>query len=223
MNWLSNLLGSPDDDLIRTGELARGHILALSASSLSMSVLNALPERKCTFTVQVYREGHAPYQTTASQRIQEVYIPQLASGRAWVAVRVDPTNPARIALDFASAPPEVRIEASEGQESAADIMVTGRPVDVVLVQAQPLGMTAPTGDAVYLLNLTVIDGTEAPYQTQVGNAVPATSLPVLFPGSRLHARKGEGPGDIVVDWAAGPVAAPAAGTAEPTDAPAGDR
>jgi len=63
-------------------------------------------------------------------------------------------------------------------------------------------MTAPTGDAVYLLTLTVIDGFEAPCQTQVGNAVPATSLPMLFPGSRLRARRGEGAGDIVVDWSA---------------------
>lgn len=211
MNWLSNLLGSPDDSLLVNGELARGHIVGLSVGTLTMSVMNALPERKCTFSVQVYREGHAPYAATVAQRVQEVYIPQLASGRAWVAVRVDPANPSRIALDFATAPPEVEIQAAEGQSSAADIMQTGRAVEVVLVQAQPLGMTAPTGDAVYALTLTVIDGAETPYQTQVGNAVPATSLPVLFPGSRLHARKGEGPGDIVVDWAAGPVAPAAAG------------
>ncbi len=105
MNWLSNLLGSPDDTLLTAGELARGHILSLSSSSLSMSVMNALPERKCTFTVQVYRDGHAPYTATAVQRVQEVYIPQLASGGAWVAVRVDAANPARIALDFATEPP----------------------------------------------------------------------------------------------------------------------
>ena len=205
MKWLSDLIGSPDDSLLARGELARGHILGVTASSLSMSVMNAMRERKCTFTVQVYREGHEPYTATTVQRVQEVYIPQFASGRAWVAVRVDPANPARIALDLATAPPEVQVEAGEGQESAASIFENGRPVEVVLVQAQPLGMTAPTGDAVYLLTLTVIDGAEPPYQTQVGNAVPAASLPVLFPGSRLHARRGEGQGDIVVDWSAGPI------------------
>ena len=202
MRWLSDLIGSPDDALLSTGELARGHILGVTASSMSMSVMNGLRERKCTFTVQVYREGHEPYQATAVQRVQEVYIPQFASGRAWVAVRVDPANPARIALDFATAPPEVQVQPGEGGESAAAILATGRPVEVVLVQAKPLGMTAPNGDAVYLLELTVIDGTEAPYQTQVGNAVPADSLPQLYPGSRLQARRGEGQGDIVVDWTA---------------------
>ncbi len=205
MRWLTDLIGSPDDALLTNGELARGHILGVSASSMSMSVMNGLAERKCTFTVQVYREGHEPYQTTAVQRVQEIYIPQFASGRAWVAVRVDTANPARIALDFATAPPEVQVVAAEGQPSAASILETGREVDIVLVQAQPLGMKAPTGDDVYLLTVTVIDGTEPPYQTQVGNAVPATSLPVLFPGSRLRARRGQGQGDIVVDWAAGPV------------------
>jgi hypothetical protein len=44
-----------------------------------------------------------------------------------------------------------------------------------------------------------------PYQIQVGNAVPASALPLLFPGSKLHAKLGEGPNDVVVDWAAGAV------------------
>lgn len=202
MRWLSDLIGSPDDALLVKGELARGHVLGIAASSLSMSVMNGLRERKCTFTVQVYREGHEPYQATAVQRVQEVYIPQFASGRAWVAVRVDPANPARIALDFATAPPEIQVQPGESSESAAAILEHGRPVEVVLVQAKPLGLTAPTGDAVYLLELTVIDGNEPAYQTQVGNAVPAASLPQLYPGSRLRARRGEGSGDIVVEWGA---------------------
>jgi hypothetical protein len=207
VKWLNDLIGSPDESLLASGELARGHIIGVTAGSMSMSVMNAMRERKCTFTVQVYREGHEPYAATVVQRVQEVYIPQFASGRAWVAVRVDPSNPARIALDFASQPPEVQVENPEGQASAADIMATGRPVEVVVVQAQPLGMTAPSGDAVYLLTLTIIDGAETPYQTQVGNAVPSASLPLLFPGSRLTAKRGEGAGDIVVDWSAGAVSA----------------
>lgn len=200
MRWLSSLIGSPDDAVMAHGELARGHITGLSASSMSMSVMNGLRERKCTFSVTVYREGHEPYGATAVQRVQEVYIPQLASGRAWVAVRVDPANPANIALDFSTEPPEVRVERPQGDVSAASILENGTPVEVVLVQAQPLGMTGPTGDAVYLLTVTVIAEGEAPYQTEVGNAVPSASLPALFPGSRLSARRGEGQGDIVIDW-----------------------
>ena len=44
--------------------------------------MNGMRERKCTFSVQVCREGYEPYTATAVQRVQEVYIPQLASGRA---------------------------------------------------------------------------------------------------------------------------------------------
>ena len=44
-----------------------------------------------------------------------------------------------------------------------------------------------------------------PYQIQVGNAVPASALPLVFPGSKLHAKLGDGPNDVVVDWAAGAV------------------
>lgn len=166
-----------------------------------MSVMNGLRERKCTFAVTVYREGHEPYNATAVQRVQEVYMPQLASGRAWVAVRVDPANPASIALDFSTAPPEVQVHPAEGAVSAASILATGTPVDAVLIQAKPLGLIGPTGDAVYQLTLTVIVDGEAPYQVDVGNAVAADSLPLLFPGSRLRARRGAGHGDIVIDWA----------------------
>ena len=35
------------------------------------------------------------------------------------------------------------------------------------------------------------------------NSVPASALPLLFPGSKLHAKVGDGPNDVVVDWAAG--------------------
>lgn len=65
-------------------------------------------------------------------------------------------------------------------------------------------MTAPYGDAVYLLTLTVIDEGQAPCQTHVGNGVLADSLPALLPGSRLQARKGDGAGNTVVDGAAAP-------------------
>ena len=202
MGWLSNVIGSPDDDLIATGELARGNITAVRATGMTMQVMNGLVERKCELGVRVYRNGHAPYDAVASQRVQEVYIPQLSSGAAWVAVRVDPANPARIAVDFAAPVPEVQVAAGEGTTSAAWILQNGRPVEAVLVQAQKIDMTGPTGDQIYALTLTIIDGAEAPYEVQVGNAVPAAALPRLFPGSRLPARRGNEPTDIVVDWQA---------------------
>lgn len=202
MNWLSNLLGSPDGDLIRTGELARGNVLAVTATGMTMQIANGLVERKCELTVRVYRNGLAPYDTTTTQRVQEVYIPQLASGGAWVAVRVDPADPRRIVVDFSVPAPEVQVAAGEGETGAAWILANGTPVEAILVQAQPLDMTGPTGDRVYAVTATIIDGDAAPYQVQVGNAVPAAALPLLYPGSRLPARRGSGTDDIVIDFAA---------------------
>jgi hypothetical protein len=148
-------------------------------------------------------DGQQPYQAVASQRIQEIYIPQLSSGGAVVAVRVDPADKTRVQIDFATAPPTVTLPASEGHNSAAWILENGKPVTVVLVANQPLGVKSAKGDDVQALTLTIATGVETPYQVQVGNGVPASALPLLYPGSKLHAKIGEGPNDVVVDWAAG--------------------
>ena len=54
----------------------------------------------------------------------------------------------------------------------------------------------------HALTLTIDKGAES-YQVQVGNGVPNTALPLLYPGSKLHARIGDDPTDVVVDWARG--------------------
>lgn len=202
MGWLSNLLGSPDDDLIRTGELARGNIIGVTASGMTMQIANGLVERKCDLTVRVYRNGQAPYDATTTQRVQEVYIPQLSSGAAWVAVRVDPADPRRIVVDFATPAPDVQVAAGAGETGAAWILANGTAVEAVIVQAQPLDMTGPTGDPVYAITATIVDGDADSYTVQVGNAVPKAALPLLFPGSRLPARRGRARDDIVIDFAA---------------------
>ena len=75
----------------------------------------------------------------------------------------------------------------------------------MLVANAPVGLKNAKGDDVQALTLTVATGVETPYQIQVGNGVPASALPLLFPGSKLHAKLGDGPNDVVVDWAAGAV------------------
>src|SRR5690606_20478096 len=99
--------------------------------------------------------------------------------------------------------PTVTLAAQEGRNSAAWILEHGAPVTVVLVGSQPIGAKSAAGDDVHALTLTVATGVDTPYQVQVGNGVPASALPLLFPGSRLHARVGDGPNDVVVDWAKG--------------------
>jgi hypothetical protein len=205
LNSANQAFGGADANLLANGLIGRGEITSLSASGTTVTIMNGLEERTCTMTVNVMLDGQQPYQATVTQRVQEVYIPQLSSGGAVVTVRVDAADHSKIALDFATPVPEVTLPASEGQNSAAWILEHGKPITVVLVANQPIGVNNAKGDPVQALTLTIATGVPTPYQIQVGNAVPATALPLLFPGSKLHAKLGDGPNDVVVDWAAGAV------------------
>jgi hypothetical protein len=205
LNSANEALGGADADVIQNGILGRGEVLGIDATGMTLQIGNGLVERKCTLTLNVMLDGQQPYQAQVSQRIQEVYIPQLSSGGAVVAVKVDPNDHSKVAIDFDTPVPEVTLPASEGQNSAAWILANGKPITVVLVANTPIGVKNAAGDPVQALTLTVASGVETPYQIQVGNAVPASALPLLFPGSKLHAKLGDGPNDVVVDWAAGAV------------------
>lgn len=200
-----SMTGGVDTDLIAKGTLARGELLSVSPSGTTLSIGNSLVERNCDFVVRVMMDGDQPYDASVSQRVQEVNIPQLQQPGVTVAVRVDPANKAHIALDFATEPPEVRLPESTGPGSAAHILETGKPITVVLVADQAIGIKNFKGDPVHALTLTIATGVDTPYQIQVGNAVPASALPLVYPGSKLHAKLGDGPNDVVVDWAAGEV------------------
>lgn len=200
-----DLTGGVDEQLLATGLLGRGELLALSLSGTTMTVMNGLEERVCQFTVRVMLDNEAPFDVMISQRVPEIHIPQLQQPGVVLAVRVDPADRTRAAIDFSSQPPEVRMPESTGPGSAAHLLATGKPVTVVLVANQPLGILNHAGDPVQALTLTVAEGVPTPYQIQVGNAVPASALPLVYPGSKLHAKLGDQPGAIVVDWAAGAV------------------
>lgn len=205
VNSVSSAVGGVDADIIENGILGRGEVIGVDASGMTMQIGNGLVERKCTITLNVMIDGQQPWQAQASQRIQEVYLPQLTAGGAIVAVKVDPADHSRVAIDFDSPVPEVTLPASEGQNSAAWILEHGKPITVVLVANAPIGVKNAKGDPVQALTLTVATGVPEPYQIQVGNAVPASALPLVYPGSKLHAKLGDGPNDVVVDWAAGAV------------------
>jgi hypothetical protein len=205
VNSANQALGGADAEVIQNGILGRGEVIGFEATGMTLQVGNSLVERKCTITMNVMIDGQAPFQASVNQRVQEVYIPQLSGGGAVVAVRVDPNDHSKVAIDFDTPVPEVTLPASEGHNSAAYILENGKPITVVLVANAPIGIKNAKGDPVQALTLTVATGVPEPYQIQVGNAVPASALPLVFPGSKLHAKLGDGPNDVVVDWAAGAV------------------
>lgn len=200
-----DLTGGVDTELLATGVLARGEILSLARSNTTVTIMNDLVERNCEFVLYVLIDGEQPFEASVKQRVQEIMLPQLSAPGVVVAVRVDPADHSRVAIDFSSQPPEVNLPESTGPGSAASILETGKPITVVLVANHPVGVNNAKGDPVHALTLTIATGVDTPYQIQVGNAVPASALPLVYPGSKLHAKLGDGPNDVVVDWAAGEV------------------
>jgi hypothetical protein len=204
---IDSLAGDADKDLLAGGILARGEVTSVAAEGTTVQHANQLVKRRCTVGLKVYMDGKPPYDASSTQLIHEVVIPQMQQPGAVVAVRVDPSNPARVAIDFASKIPTVTLTANPGEDSAAWILANGKPVEVVVTGMTKLNFLSPEGHDVYGITLTVATGVDKPYQAQVGNAVPAEHLPLLFPGARLHARVGNDPGDVVVEWAKGPASA----------------
>lgn len=203
MGFFGKLIGQADDEILQTGILGRGEVTNVELTGMSMQMGGGIVERKANIAVTVFIDDTTPYQAVAVQRIQEIMLPQLAGG-AVVPVRVDPKDHSKVYLDFASELPTIRAPKGEGHNSAAWVLANGKPIKVVLVQSQPAKMTNADGVDVYALTLTPYEGVDKPYQLVVGNAVPAEALPLLYPGSKLHAKLGDDPNAVVVDWAAGP-------------------
>ncbi len=204
MGFFGNLIGSVDDEVIANGVLGRGEITNVSISGMTLKTNNNLVQRKCTFSMNVMIDNVAPFQANAVQRIPEIVLTKITKG-AVVPVRVDPNDHSKVFIDFASELPTVTVPRSTGENSAAYILEHGKPIKVVFVGSQPMKLKNADGVEMFLLTLTVYEGVDTPYQVQVGNPVPSTALPLLYPGSKLHARLGSGPNNVVVDWAAGPV------------------
>jgi hypothetical protein len=86
--------------------------------------------------------------------------------------------------------------------SVARILELGTACQVVIVQSQPLGMRNLKGDDMYALLVTVMAEGRAPYEVQIGNAVPAAALPLLYPGNTVPAKRMPDGDDheLVIDW-----------------------
>src|SRR5215210_4287768 len=102
MGFLKKLgasLGHVDQDLLENGLLARGTVTECRRTSVSTG--NQVPSVVCDLTVQVELPNQPAYTAQCKHPIQMPYLPQFESGQAVVAVRVDPNDQTRIALDLA--------------------------------------------------------------------------------------------------------------------------
>ncbi len=194
--------GSVDGELLAHGVLGRGTIISVDLTG--MAVTSGVDEyRVCQVTLQVNLDNTPAYTATCRQRIPIYVLGQLQPGNTVVAVRVDPNDQSRVAIDFNTEPPTVTMARGSGQSSAAEVLATGIPARGVIVATQPLGMRNPDGLDMYAFLLTVMPQGGVPYQTQVGNPVPPTALPFLYPGSQVQVKiEQSNPQAVVIDWAA---------------------
>ncbi len=203
---INQAFGGADTELLRTGTLGRGRVVSVTPSGGTVQVGGGLVERTCTFELMVLLDGQSPYRTTVTQRYPEVYLSQLSQPGAALAVRVDPAQSGHVAIDLSVPAPSVRLARASGPGTAEHILETGTDATVVMVAFAPAGYQDYRGYEMYFFTLTVATGAPQPYQVAAGNAVPPEALPLLFPGSKLHARVGADPNQVVVDFSRGAAA-----------------
>ena len=201
-NKMRNLAGAVPKELLQNGLLGRGIIVSIQQTSVSTGV-DFDPSHVCVFTVEVALDNMPRYTATCRQAVKATVLPQLMMPGATVAVRVDPDDRSRVALSLGEAPPTVTMtRADPNTGSAAQILEAGVSCRAVIVQSQPMGMRSSTGKDMYAFVLTVMASGRAPYQTQVGNPVPADAIPLVYPGNTLPAKRMPDGADheIVIDW-----------------------
>jgi hypothetical protein len=202
-NKMRNLAGSVPKELLQNGELGRAIIVSIQQTSVSTGV-DFDPSHVCVFTVEVALDNVPRYTATCRQAVRATLLPQLMLPGATVAVRVDPNDRSRIALSLGEEPPTVTMASSgdANTASAARILEYGDSCRAVIVQSQPMGMRSSTGKDMYAFVLTVIAERRPPYQTQVGNPVPADAVPLVYPGNTVPAKRMPDGADheIVIDW-----------------------
>ena len=205
LNKMRNLTGAVPKELLEQGLLGRGIIVSIQQTSVSTGA-DFDPAHVCVFTVEVTLDNVPRYTATCRQAVKATVLPQLMLPGATVAVRVDPNDHDRIALSLGEQPPVVTMASSGDPNtgSAARILEDGVPCKAVIVETQPLGTRNQKGDDMFAFLLTILADGRAPFQIQVGNPVPPSAVPLLYPGNTVPAKRMP-TGDerqVVIDWQA---------------------
>jgi hypothetical protein len=195
------LTGTVDPELMQNGVLGQAIVISVQETGTSVGSRHD-PRPVCDFEVQVRLDNSPPFTATVRQSVQLARVQMFVPGQTMVAVRVDPNDHTRVAIDFSQEPPSVTIdEQATGQPTAASVLMTGMPVRAVIVQSQPLNAKTSAGVDLYALLLTVLQEGQAPRQLQLGYPVPAGGIPLLYPGSNVPAKAlPDRPDLVAIDW-----------------------
>lgn len=195
------LTGTVDPNLLQHGILGQGIVMSVQETGTSVGSEHD-PRPVCDFEVQVRLDNTPPFVARIRQSVQLARVPLFVPGQTIVAVRVDPQDHTRVALDFSQEPPQVTVdEHATGLPAAATVLASGVPARAVVVQSQPLNARTQAGVDLYGLLLTVLQEGRSPRQVQLGYPVPATCVPLLYPGSNVPAKiLPEQPDLVAIDW-----------------------
>jgi hypothetical protein len=198
---MASLTGTVDPALLSNGLLARGLIVSVVKTGTSVGSEHD-PRPVCLFTVQVTLDNTPPYQAQFQQSVPLADVPQYVPGQTLVAIRVDPNDHNRVAMDRSAPPPTVTVSGqTTGAPTAASILATGTPVRAIIIQTQPMNERNPAGLDIYAFVLTILESGQAPRQLQIGNPVPRACVPLLYPGSNLAAKVSPNePNFVAIDW-----------------------
>lgn len=197
------LTGTVDPALLQNGILGQGLVMSVQETGTSVGSEHD-PRPVCEFEVQVRLDSEPPFVARVRQSVQLARVPQFVPGQTLLAVRVDPQDHTRVALDFSQEPPTVTVdEHATGLPAAATVLATGIPVRAVVVQSQALNARTQAGVDLYGLLLTVLQEGQPPRQVQLGYPVPASGVPLLYPGSNVPAKiLPDHPDLVAIDWEA---------------------
>jgi hypothetical protein len=92
---------------IDNGRLGRAIITGLDISGTSITS-GGVETRVCTFQMEVALDDTARYMAASRQRLPIWDLARIQPGQTTVAVRVDPRDPARVAISWNEQPPVVR-------------------------------------------------------------------------------------------------------------------
>ncbi|GAA3160529.1 hypothetical protein [Nonomuraea roseoviolacea] len=191
-------LAGGNRDLLLNGSPASAVVLSMRDTGVTV---NDLP--MAVFELEVRRPGSEPYRVAHREPIPRLLVGAVLPGSP-LAVRVDPHDPARLAIDWSQAAGPASRPAAAGQQvSAADILARGVPATVTILGTFTMnGMTSGDGDPVVGFDLRVT-GPYRPYEVRLAHRVPRPHLTRLVPGTALPAKIApEDPQKVAIDWEA---------------------
>ncbi|MEV0198038.1 hypothetical protein [Nonomuraea sp. NPDC050691] len=200
-------LAGGNRDLLLNGVPASAVVLSMRDTGVTV---NDLP--MAVFELEIHQPGSMPYRVAHREPIPRLLVGAVLPG-SQLAVRVDPNDAGRLAVDWSQATGRTSRPAAAGQQvSAADILARGVPATVTILGTFSMnGMTTDDGDPVVGFDLEVT-GPYRPYEVRLAHRVPRPHLTRLVPGTRLPAKIApEDPQKVAIDWEAdSPVGEPQA-------------